>query len=42
MIRITREKVLSVLDALEKGEVRVAYKENGEWKIATVKYIWIN
>ena len=33
MIKITRAKVLSVLDALEQGKVRVAYKENGEWKV---------
>ena len=33
MITITRKQVESVLNALEKGKVRVAYKENGEWKV---------
>ena len=32
-MEITLEKFNAVMDQLEKGEVRVAYKENGEWKV---------
>ena len=34
-MEITLEKFNAVMDQLEKGEVRVAYKENGEWKVNT-------